>query len=229
MSAGGRPAEPDRVVLRGPDVQRERLDDWRLLFGSLHARFATGDFATALALVAEVGAEAERADHHPELDLGWGWVRARLTSHDVGGVSPRDIRLARAVSAAAARLGAHATPAELSVLELGLDTPDAEQIKPFWAALLGYRPTETDPVELVDPHGVRPTLWFQDSEPDPEVPAQRFHLDVRLAPEMVEDRIAAALAAGGTLVSDAQAPRFWVLADAQGNRACLTTWQGRDG
>ena len=38
----------------------------------------------------------------------------------------------------------------------------------------------------------------------------------------------AAVAAGGTLVSDAAAPAFWVLADPQGNKACLTTWQGRD-
>jgi 4a-hydroxytetrahydrobiopterin dehydratase len=41
-------------------------------------------------------------------------------------------------------------------------------------------------------------------------------------------RIDAALAAGGTLVSDAEAPAFWVLADAEGNEACITTWEGRD-
>jgi 4a-hydroxytetrahydrobiopterin dehydratase len=56
----------------------------------------------------------------------------------------------------------------------------------------------------------------------------RFHLDVRVPPDVVDDRIAAALAAGGTLVSDEHAPRFWVLADPQGNRACLTTGRGRD-
>jgi len=37
-----------------------------------------------------------------------------------------------------------------------------------------------------------------------------------------------ALAAGGRLVSDAAAPAFWVLADAEGNEACICTWQGRD-
>jgi 4a-hydroxytetrahydrobiopterin dehydratase len=41
-------------------------------------------------------------------------------------------------------------------------------------------------------------------------------------------RIRAALAAGGTLVSDRRAPAFWVLADPEGNEACVTTWQGRD-
>jgi len=57
---------------------------------------------------------------------------------------------------------------------------------------------------------------------------QRFHLDVRVPPEVAESRVRAAVAAGGTLVDDGYAPRFWVLADAQGNRACITTWLGRD-
>jgi 4a-hydroxytetrahydrobiopterin dehydratase len=72
-----------------------------------------------------------------------------------------------------------------------------------------------------------PTLWFQGTNPHDE-PRQRFHLDVRVPPEVAEARIAAAVAAGGVLVSDAQAPRFTVLADAQGNKACVTTGLGRD-
>jgi len=42
------------------------------------------------------------------------------------------------------------------------------------------------------------------------------------------DVVEATLAAGGKLLSDAEAPAFWVLADAEGNEACITTWQGRD-
>ena len=56
----------------------------------------------------------------------------------------------------------------------------------------------------------------------------RFHLDIRMPPEVAEKRIAAALAAGGVLVSDEQSPRFTVLADAQGNKVCVTTGLGRD-
>jgi len=43
-----------------------------------------------------------------------------------------------------------------------------------------------------------------------------------------EERIRAALEAGGRVISDAEAPAFWVLADAEGNEACICTWQGRD-
>ena len=49
-----------------------------------------------------------------------------------------------------------------------------------------------------------------------------------MPPEAAEGRIAAALAAGGTLVSDDHAPSFTVLADAEGNKACISTSLGRD-
>ena len=56
----------------------------------------------------------------------------------------------------------------------------------------------------------------------------RIHVDVSVPHDEAAHRIAAALAAGGRLLSDAEAPAFWVLADPEGNEACVTTWQGRD-
>ncbi len=75
--------------------------------------------------------------------------------------------------------------------------------------------------------GDLPPLWFQQTDPHPE-PRQRFHVDITVPPEVAERRIAAALAAGGTLVSDDHAPAFTVLADAEGNKACISTPLGRD-
>lgn len=69
-------------------------------------------------------------------------------------------------------------------------------------------------------------MWFQPS--GSEEPRQRWHFDLWVPPEVVEDRIAATIAAGGLLVSDEGAPAFWVLADADDNRVCLCTWQGRE-
>ncbi|MCW2814296.1 MAG: Pterin-4-alpha-carbinolamine dehydratase [Nocardioides sp.] len=221
------PDQPDQHVLDGHAVEAEQLADWRLLFRTLHARFETGDFATGVRLVVQVGELAEAAGHHPELDLSYGHVVVRLRSHDAGGTTQRDVRLAREISAAAAGLGAPARPDLLSVLELGLDTADWDEIAPFWAALLDYEVRPGLAGEVHDPHGTRPAVWAQRTEPH-ETPRQRWHLDLRVPPEVVEPRIAAALAAGGTLVSDERAPAFWVLADVQGNQACLTTWQGRD-
>lgn len=218
----------DRVLLTGRDVDGEGLADWRPVFGELHARFRTADFASALELVNRIGAAAEEADHHPDLGLTWGRVDVRLSSHDVGGLTQRDVRLARTVSGIAAELGATASTDDLTALELALDTPDLAAVRPFWTAVLGYAPGPNHD-EIVDPAGVRPTIWFQESPGGGGDDApQRWHLDVRVPPEVAGPRIEAALAAGGVLVDDSAAPAFVVLADPQGNKACVTTWQGRD-
>lgn len=211
--------------LSGHELEGALLADWRVLFGVLHARFETGDFATGLRLVEKIGAAAEAANHHPDVDLTYPSVVVRLTSHDSGGVTSRDVDLARQISDFAGGLGAKAVPSATSVLELALDTWDLEEIKPFWIAVLGYEATD-DAREVVDATGTRPTIWFQECERHDES-HQRWHLDLRIPPEEVEGRLKAALEAGGTMVSDERAPTFWVLADAQGNKACITTWIGR--
>lgn len=215
-----------KQILSGHDVEAERLLDWRILFGALHARFRTGSFATGLDLVNRIGAAAEEMNHHPDVDLRYPHVDVRLTSHDAGGVTRRDVDLARQISGFAEVVGADADPGAVQVLEIGLDTADHEAIKPFWAAVLGLQAPEDLDDELNDPAGRLPTLWFQETEPHEE-PRQRFHLDIRVPPEVAESRVQAAVKAGGTLVSDERAPTFWVLADAQGNKCCVTTWLGR--
>ena len=213
-------------ILSLRDVEAEGLSDWRLLFSALHTRFRTRSFATGLELVNRIGEEAEAMNHHPDLDLRYPHLNVRLTSHDSGGVTARDIRLARKISEFAASANVAADPSAVSVLELALDSEDYRAIKPFWRAVLALRDSRAEE-ELVDPDGALPTLWFQETDAH-EPPRQRFHVDVRVPPEVARERIDAALAAGGTLVSEEHAPSFWVLADAQGNKACVTTGEGRD-
>ena len=209
--------------LTGQQVADAGLDDWRLVAGTLRARFATDDFASAARLTQRVGEAAEEANHHPDLDLRWGRLDVGLSSHDVGGITSRDLDLARTVSSLAAEEGARADTASLQLVEVGLDTAHSERIAPFWAAVLGGEVTDD---EVRDKAGDVPALWFQETEEHDE-PRQRFHLDVWVPPEQVQPRIDAAVAAGGTLVRDAEAPSFWVLADPDGNKACLCTWQNR--
>ena len=216
----------DSQMLSFAEVEAAALADWRQLFEALHTRFKTGDFATGLALTSRIGELAEAANHHPDVDLRYPHVNVTLCSHDVFGVTSRDVDLARQISAAAADLGVWADPSTVSVVEIALDTWDHEEIKPFWRAVLAMSDHPSYDQELRDLDGSLPTLWFQETD-EHEEPRQRFHLDVRVPPEVVESRIAAALEAGGTLVSDERAPRFWVLADAQGNKACITTGRGR--
>jgi 4a-hydroxytetrahydrobiopterin dehydratase len=75
--------------------------------------------------------------------------------------------------------------------------------------------------------GQGPTIWFQQMD-EPRPQRNRIHFDVVVPHDETERRIQATLDAGGRLVYDAEAPAFWVLADPEGNEACVCTWLGRD-
>lgn len=84
--------------LRGEELAaavRELGPDWRVVDEhQLEREFRFPDFAQALAFTNEVGAIAEELGHHPDIHLGWGRVRIVTWSHDVDGLTPRDVVLA---------------------------------------------------------------------------------------------------------------------------------------
>jgi 4a-hydroxytetrahydrobiopterin dehydratase len=211
-------------TLTGPQIADASLTGWVNLLGGLQTRIRTGDFATGLRVVNAIGAAAEEMNHHPDLDLRYGRVDVRLSSHDAGGITERDVRLARTISDIAAEAGAQLDGGSTSRLELALDSPDGRRLHAFWAAVMGMEPSANG-IDVADPADALPLIWFQES--GREEPRQRWHPDVWVDPSQVQPRIDAALAAGGSLVSDEEAPSFWVLADPDGNRMCLCTWQDR--
>jgi 4a-hydroxytetrahydrobiopterin dehydratase len=199
------------------EIAQEGLADWRRMLTGIGARFNTGDFATGLALVQRIGEAAEDANHHPDITLTYPQVKVMLSSHDVGGITSRDIELARRITLFAAEAGIAADPLQQTEVELCLDTESEEKLSPFYAALLGDQPAP---------------MWFQ--EPDGEgtalpqaVPPQRWHLDVWVPVDEAEERVRRVLEAGGHLVSDAEAPSYWVLEDADGNRSCICSAAAR--
>ena len=150
-----------KTTLRYPEVMAEEgLDDWRFFLVRLHARFKTGSFVKGLELVTRITEAAEEANHHPDVVLTYPQVDVDLISHDVGGVTSRDLDLARRISAIAAELGVEAAPRDVSTLELALDVPDADEVKPFWAAVLATSLRDKWP-EIYDGGGRNNTLWFQ--------------------------------------------------------------------
>ncbi|HEY6934544.1 MAG TPA: 4a-hydroxytetrahydrobiopterin dehydratase [Marmoricola sp.] len=72
-------------------------EGWERSADALHRTFSTRDFAEALALVNRIGELAEKANHHPDLELGWGRVVVHLSSHDVGAITERDVALAQQI------------------------------------------------------------------------------------------------------------------------------------
>ena len=200
------------------------LGDWRCLLSAIHADFRAGSFGAAASLASAIAGAADEADHHPDIDIRYpDRVHVVLTTHATGGLTTLDVDVARTISGIARHAEATSDPLASQVTEFAIDTMDAERIRPFWAAVLGYR--EVDGA-LVDPVRVGPPLWFQHMD-EPRTQRNRFHVDVSVPHDVAEARIAAALAAGGTLLTDRFARSFWVLADADGNEACVCTWQDR--
>jgi 4a-hydroxytetrahydrobiopterin dehydratase len=132
--------------------------------------------------------------------------------------------MVRTISSLANDVGASTHATQAQVLEIAIDTVDASMIKPFWMAVLGYVDTPFN--TIVDPLRIGPPVWFQRMD-EPRTERNRFHLDVSVPHDAAEERLAAALDAGGVLVTDEHARSWWVLADADGNEACISTWQDR--
>ena len=207
---------------------------WRLVLGEFQTQVLTG----SLPLAADVAARAATvpgADGHLRLDVRADRVLLSLRTAAVGWVTERDVQLAQRITAVAAELRLTTVSGvgdrSVQALEIGIDTLDAAAIRPFWRTVLGYadEPGRFGPWDgLIDPLGQGPAVWFQRMDA-PRPQRNRIHLDVSVPHDEAEPRIRAALAAGGTLINDAAAPAFWVLADAEGNEACITTWQGREG
>jgi 4a-hydroxytetrahydrobiopterin dehydratase len=203
------------------------VDDWRVLtfFSGACAYFRTRNFATGVALVDAIGGLADAANHHPDVDLRYGGVTVRLMTHDVHGLSQKDVELARQISAAARELDVPADPTAVKGVNVTIDALVIPEVLPFWRAVLGYK--EEDPEDIVDPHRSTASFWFQQMDaPHPQ--RNRVHIDVSVPHDQAEARVAAAVAAGGHLVTDEYAPMWWVLADAEGNEACVATWVGRE-
>ena len=227
-------------MLRSAQIAEAGLADWRKLAQGLHARYLVDDFGAGARFVSAVGEAGDALGHHPHVSIGRGHVDLELvtddavyreddgTEHVVEWVTQQDIDLARRITEVAADHGLAADPASVSEVELGLDTARSATIAPVWAALLTGsaesqgRGSPSD--EVRDATGRVPNLWFGDAD-EPGSAGQRFHVEVYVAAEVAERRIAAAVAAGGTVVDDSDAPSLTVIADQDGNRGvvCVDT------
>lgn len=75
------------------------IPEWRLENGALTRSFSFPDFREAMSFVNSVAAVAERAGHHPDIDIRYNKVNLALSSHDAGGITERDFGLAAEIGA----------------------------------------------------------------------------------------------------------------------------------
>lgn len=225
-------------MLTDEQITKANLTDWRKLGQGLHARYRVAGFGVGARFVAAVAEAADSLGHHPRVTIGDGYVDLKLLSNDasyrdsngaehvVDWVTRKDLDLAQRITELAAEHAIDPDPASITAVELALDTAHAAMIAPVWAALLtgstDARGRGTIGDDVRDATGRVPILWFQDTDEHP-TPRQRFHLDVWVPPEVAEQRIAAAVTAGGKVVDDSHAPSYTVISDQDGNKACVCT------
>ena len=92
------------AVLLEKEIQQclSELPGWKYGNNSIEKLFEFKDFAAAMKFVNRVAEAAEQANHHPDIDIRYSKVRMSLTSHDSGGVTARDLRMAKQIAEIAA-------------------------------------------------------------------------------------------------------------------------------
>jgi len=201
------------------------LEDWRVLGDGACAYFRTGSFEAGARFVQALVALDGLGERHPDVDLRYGGVTVRLITHEPGcfGLTARDVELAMRISAVARELGAESDPSAVQCVQVSIDALVIPEVLPFWRAVLDYRDRGDGEEDLVDWRFRGAPIWFQQMDA-PRPQRNRLHVDVTVPHERAEARVAAALAAGGRLVNGENAPSWWVLADAEGNEACVCTF-----
>ena len=91
----------ERKLLTSDEIVEalKQVTGWREEDGHLKKRFTFENFAASLAFVNQVGAVAEAADHHPDINFGWGYAEFAITTHDRGGITDVDLDLAANIDA----------------------------------------------------------------------------------------------------------------------------------
>jgi 4a-hydroxytetrahydrobiopterin dehydratase len=198
----------------------EGVDDWVVLHGGATAVYPTGSLSEAAELARAMAQVPGLQENGAVLTVAADRLTVRLT-RDMWQLEPRHVDLARAVSEVARATGVAADRSAVQEVQFAIAAkPEAIDL-PFWRAVLGYSPRADD--NAVDPLGNGSTVWMQAL--DAAKPLRHaMHIDVSVAREHAEARMAVALAAGGRIVDESGAPASWILADRSGNKVCIAAW-----
>jgi pterin-4a-carbinolamine dehydratase len=218
------PLTPDSAL-----ADADETADWRVLFGAM-TYYPTATYGHAAQFAA---AAAQLAD-----DAGIGLLvdlRSEGVTVDTGKDQWEDERfgdVARQVQAAARGMGLTADPSRLRFVQVGIDAVDISAVRAFWRAVLGYEFDERpDITDIYDPRRLNPPLFFQRMSADDRARREqrnRVHLDLFVPNDQAGARIHVALAHGGRVVYDAEAPEWWTLADPEGNEVDIAVSVGRE-
>jgi 4a-hydroxytetrahydrobiopterin dehydratase len=195
------------------------VEDWVVLHGGPTAVFKVGSLVEA-ARLAEAVAAVPGLEQRTVMTVARNHLTVRLT-REMWGTEARHIEVVRAISKVARERGASADRSAVQEVQLAIAAKPTEIDLPFWRAVLGYAPMHED--NAVDPLGHGSTVWMQDLNPEKPL-RHAMHVDVSVAREVAEQRLAAAVAGGGLIIDESSAPAAWILADRAGNKVCIAAW-----
>ena len=193
---------------------------WRVLAYAAATHFRTGSLVDGSELAESICELAEGSDGSLDVNLRPDGVTARIRVNERGQLTEDHAALAGAISAGARELRAEIDLSGLKEFQVAIDATAIPDVMPFWQAVLGY---ERIADFLFDPGWEGPTFWFQQMDA-PRPQRNRIHLDLYVPQDQAQARIDAALAAGGRVVYDAEAPEWWTLADPEGNEVDVAPW-----
>lgn len=210
---------------------QEQLPGWTVVDGRLEISVRAKDFTQAIEFVNRFTNFADAQDHHPDFEVRYNTIRMRVVSHDVGGLTDRDIKFATSVDVLIDEMQLKRQPEKITRTHLVLVSTDVSAIKPFWQAVLNFKEVKDDENMLVDKSDVLPPLRFYQyadasaSADDVNLSGAfgKAHLDVFVPGDLAETRVQAAIEAGGKLLNETDAPAEWELSDTDGNRVFVRT------
>ncbi|MDP2293072.1 MAG: VOC family protein [Actinomycetota bacterium] len=227
---GVRHSDPDGnevdLVPGDPLGESVATADWQAVFSAM-ACYRTTSPAQQRDLAAAAAALAADAGFPLLIDVRPGLVILDSGKDqweaDAHGLAADFTDLAGNLQTAARELGATADPALSRFAQLFLDAADVAAVRAFWVAALGYAPDRRAGVtDIHDPRRLSAVLVFQPldvSETDRRRQRNRIHFELAVASDQSQERVAAALAAGGRQLDESE--HSWRVADPEGNELVI--------
>ncbi|MCU4673675.1 VOC family protein [Microbacterium fluvii] len=194
--------------------------DWRITSTGPQAVFTADSLGLAASLVAPIVDAAAKTGILPDIDVRPEAVIVRIPIEEEA-IAEGATAFAAAVSSAAAELGLSPDPSRVQAVQVYVAQHSKADVRPFFLAALGYDPLGEG--DGVDPLRRGPQLAFNPITGD--APGRgRTHLDIYVPADQAQARVDAALAAGGRLVDDENAPAWWSLASPENHGIDIASW-----
>lgn len=196
------------------------LRDWCVLHSGAVASFKVKTLDQGAAFIASLSKLSPSDIERLEISMSAHRATIRIT-RDLWMLGAAHVTLASAISTIASELSLSPDLSTIQEVQVAIAAKPGEIDVDFWRAVLGYSAVASD--NAMDPIGNSSTVWMQELRPDKPL-KHAMHLDVSVPREYVEQRLRAAISAGGRVVDDSHAPSHWTLSDKAGNRVCVCAW-----